>query len=149
VDQPGGMKIGGSGPDDIHFRFARQPGGTSTVTLVFPEVTPEQVKKTQAAGGRGATDPQALAMARMILKDLKISIVMQVAGRIVKTNSPYVEGSRVTLLDMNFGELLADDTILQKLQGVNSLEEAKTVLKGVKGFKFNFDREVSVEFAGK
>jgi len=149
VGQPGGMKVGGSDPEDIHFRFARQPGGSSVVTLVFPEVTPDQVKKAQSAGAKETIDPQALSMARMVLKDLRISIVMQVAGRILKTNSPYVEGPRVTLLDMNFNELLSDETLLQKLQGVESLEQAKTVLKGVKGFKFNFDREISVEFTAR
>ena len=144
-----GMKLGGSGPDDIHFRFARQPGGTSVVTLVFPEVTPDQVKRAQSGETAQAADPQALSMARLILKDLRMSIVLQVAGRIIRTNSPYVQGQRVTLVDMDFNELLADEAILRKLQGIESLEQAKTLFKGVKGFTFNFDREVTVEFAGR
>ncbi len=144
-----GMKMGGSGPDDIHFRFARQPGGTSVVTLVFPEVTPDQVKRAQSGETAKSADPQALSMAKLILKDLRISIALQVAGRIVRTNSPHVQGQRVTLLDMDFNQLLADESILQKLQGIDSLEQAKTLFKGVKGFTFNFDREVTVEFAAR
>ena len=142
-----GVKMGGSGPDEIRFRFSRQPGGTSVVTLVFPEVTPEQVKRAQAGDAAKTVDPQALSMAKLFLKDLRLSIVLQVAGRIIRTNSPYVEGPRVTLLDMDFNELASDETMLQKLQGIDSLEQAKAVLKGVKGFTFTFEREVTVEFA--
>ncbi len=149
VAAQGAMAVGGSAPEDIHFRFARQPGGTSVVTLVFPELTADQVKKVQAAEAKQTIDPQAMSMVRMALKGLRISIVLQVAGRIVKTNSPYVQGSKVTLLEMNFDDLLADETLLAKLQGIDSLEQAKAILKGVKGFKFNFDREVAVEFASR
>jgi len=142
-----GVRMSGSGPEEIHFRFSRQPGGTSVVTLVFPEVTPEQTKRAQPSDATRAPDPQALSMARLILKDLRLSIVLQVAGRIVRTSSPHVQGSRVTLLDMDFNELASDETMLQKLQGIDSLEQAKAVLKGVKGFTFTFEREVTVEFA--
>jgi len=137
-----GVRMSGSGPEEIHFRFSRQPGGTSVVTLVFPEVTPEQTKRAQPSDATRAPDPQALSMARLILKDLRLSIVLQ-----VRTSSPHVQGSRVTLLDMDFNELASDETMLQKLQAVESIEEAKVVLKGVKGFTFSFEREVSVEFA--
>ena len=142
-----GVKMGGSGPDEIRFRFSRQPGGASVVTLVFPEVTPEQVKRAQSGGAAKTVDPQALSVAKLIMKDLRLSIVLQVAGRIIRTNSPHVQGPRVTLLDMDFNELASDATMLQKLQGVDSLEQAKIMLKGVKGFTFNFEREVTVEFA--
>lgn len=142
-----GFRMRGSGPEEIRFRFSRQPGGTSVVTLVFPELAPEQITRAQPGGSARTIDPQALSMARLVLKDLRLSIVLQVAGRIVRTSSPYVQGQRVTLLDMDFNALSSDETMLQRLQAVESIEEAKAILKGVKGFTFNLEREVSVEFA--
>ncbi len=142
-----GVRMRGSGPEEIRFRFSRQPGGTSIVTLVFPDVAPEQTTPAQPGGAARTIDPQALSMARLVLKDLRLSIVLQVAGRIVRTSSPHVQGQRVTLLDMDFNALSSDETMLQKLQAVESIEAAKAILKGVKGFTFNFEREVSVEFA--
>ena len=91
----------------------------------------------------------ALAMAKQMLNGMKISIALQPAGRIVKTNSPFVQGQQVTLLEIDMGQLMADETILQKLQGAASLEDVKAMLKGVKGVKLNPDREVSVEFSAK
>jgi hypothetical protein len=150
----GGMP-GGSGAEDMLFRFAKTPAGTSKVTVVFPEAQIDEARKTRAAAqtqAAKANDPMqaaALAMARQMMNGLKISIVMQPTGRILKTNSPYVEGQRVTLLEMDFGQLMGDEAMLQKLQAAGSLEEMKPLLKGVKGVKINTDKEVSVEFAGR
>jgi hypothetical protein len=71
---------------------------------------------------------------------------VDVLGTIVKTNSPHVQGSRVTLLEMDFKELLANEALLAKVGQPSSIEEAKTLLAGVKGFKVNLDREVTIEF---
>lgn len=143
------VKLGRAEPENILFKFARQPGGSSVVTLVFPEVPAEEARKIeQAPAGRGV-DVQKLDLARMVLKDLRITIEMQVAGRIVRTNSPHVVGSRVTIIDMDFNPLLADPALLKKLEGIESIEQARTALKGVKGFVFSPEREVTVEFVGR
>lgn len=149
----GGAVPGGSGAEDIMFRFAKTPAGTSRVTVVFPEAKIDQARKAAAAKPAAAqADPMqaaALGMAKQMFNGLKISIVMQPAGRIVKTNSPYVQGQQVTLLEMDFGQLMSDDAMLQKLQGTASIEDAKALLKNAKGVKVNLDREVVVEFAGR
>jgi hypothetical protein len=149
----GGMSAKSS-QEEMLFRFAKLPAGTSQVTVVFPERKIEAAKPTPAAKPAKANpaDPMAaagLAMAKQMLNGLRIAIYMQPAGRIVKTNSQYVDGQRVTLLEMDLGELLRDEAMLQKLQGAGSLEEAKSLMKGIKGAKINLDSEVSVEFAGR
>jgi len=83
---------------------------------------------------------------KKMLDGLRIEIALEVAGAIVKTNSPYVQGSKVTLLEMDFAELMTNDAVLGKLANPESIEDAKQMLKGVKGVKVNLDREVSVEF---
>jgi hypothetical protein len=138
-------------PEEMSFRFDKQPSGTSLVTIVFPEpeLEPgeddeEDAEEDDAASE--APDPQQLAMIKQIFGDLKIAINLDVNGEIVETNSPYVEGSRVTLLEMEFAELLSNDQLLNKVAQPKSIEEAKAMLKDVKGFKVNLDREVKVEF---
>jgi hypothetical protein len=143
--------------DNLLFRFAKTPAGNALVTVVFPEAKINEARKAaqaqqgQAPAGKPADPMQAAALAMMkpMLNGLKVSIVLQPAGRIVKTNSPFVQGQQVTLLEMDLGQLLADEAMLQKLQGAGSLEDIKAMLKGVKGAKVNPDREVSVEFASR
>jgi hypothetical protein len=144
-----GMAPPSKSADDVAFLFAKQPGGSSMLTVVFPE--PDLSKKTPAdkegVDKKEKPDPQQLEMAKKMFDGLHISIAVDVApGHIVKTNSPYVEGSRVTLLEMDFSQLMTNDVLLSQIAQPNSVEEAKKLLQGVKGFKVNLDREVKVEF---
>lgn len=135
------------GPEDVLFKFARQPGGSSLVTVVFPE--PDLTKKKpgeEKTGPKAKPDPQQLAMVKKMFDGLRIEIALDVAGHIVKTNSRYVEGSKVTLLEMDFSQLITNDKLLAQVSDPSSIEEAKKLLQGVKGFKVNLDKEVMVEF---
>ena len=142
-----------SGPaEDVLFKFGRQPGGTSLLTIVFPEAKVKKAaeEKISADSDDGEKskemDPAAMAMAKQMFDGLKIGIDLDVKGTIVKTNSAYVQGSRVTLLEMDFSELLKNDALLKHASEPKSIAEAKELLQGVKGFKMNLDPEVLVEF---
>jgi len=136
----------GKAADDVAFTFLRHPGGTSVVTVLFPEPDLSKRKDKDADTESKKPDPTQLAMMKKMLDGLRIEIALEVAGAIVKTNSPYVQGSKVTLLEMDFAELITNDAVLGKLANPESIEDAKQMLKGVKGVKVNLDREVMVEF---
>jgi hypothetical protein len=149
-DMPGASET--SAKEDVLFRFARRPAGTSLLTVVFPEAKFDEArKKAQGKGqddddGPQKVDPAQLEMMKKLFDGLKIAIDVEVLGTIVKTNSPFVQGSKVTLLEMDFAELIANDKLLAQVGEPKSIEEAKRLLKDVKGFKVNLDREVMIEF---
>ena len=149
--QTGGMPGASSskGKEDMLFRFARQPSGTAQLTVVFPEGKLEDARKKATTEGDGTSkslEPAQLEMMKKLFDGLKVAIDVEVLGAIVKTSSPYVEGSRVTLLEMDFNQLLANQQLLSQIGEPGSIEEAKQLLKDVKGFKINLDREVTIEF---
>jgi len=144
-----------SNPQFLTFALAPQ-GADRVLTIGFPE------PKLPAGNGDAAkvtttlpTDPatlQQLAMFKQMLAGAHFNISVQPAGKLVKTNSPYVQGSRVTLLDVDFDQLVKDDAAiakLQALQGVTSIDEARTKLKDVPGLKFPLEKTVTIEFAPK
>ena len=156
---PGSATIGNakpaSNPQVLTFTLAPQ-GADRLLTIGFPE------PKVPGGSGDGApkpatlpTDPAALqqiAMFKQMLAGAHFNISVQPAGRLVKTNSPYVEGGRVTLLDVDFDQLVKDDAAiakLQALQGVQSIDEARTKLKDVPGLKFPMEKTITIEFAPK
>jgi hypothetical protein len=146
-DMPGAS--GSAGKEDVLFRFARQPSGTSQLTVVFPDSKLEQARKdatTDTEGAKKKVDPGQLEMMKKLFDGLKVAIDVDVLGTIVKTNSPYVQGSRVTLLEMDFSQLLANEQLMSQIGEPGSLDEAKQLLKNVKGFKVNLDPEVTIEF---
>jgi hypothetical protein len=147
-DMPGAK----AGAEDVLFKFGKLPAGTSQLTVVFPE--PDFTKKKDKdkdadeddEDEKKTPDAAQLEMMKKIFDGLKVSIDVTVLGNIVKTNSPYVQGSTVTLLEMDFSQVMANNEMLSKLGNPKSLEEAKALLKNVKGFKINLDREVAIEF---
>ncbi len=140
-----------AGAEDVLFKFGKLPAGTSQLTVVFPEPDFSKKKGNDDADEddedeKKTPDAAQMEMMKKIFDGLKVSIDVTVLGNIVKTNSPYVQGSTVTLLEMDFSQVMANDQMLSKLSNPKSLEEAKALLKNVKGFKINLDREVAIEF---
>src|SRR6185436_3467425 len=95
-----------------------------------------------------ATGPEEMAMMKQMFKGMRILMAVDVEGKVVKTNSPYVEANRVTIIDFDFEKLLENPN-LKSLDPIfeGSLDDARKSLKGVKGIKMQLDPEVNVEFA--
>lgn len=83
-----------------------------------------------------------------IFKDLRMSMTLKVNGDITKTNAEYRDGSIITLLDVNFSELLGNAEKLKEFRKVNpqNFEQVKEILKGIPGIKVEFNNPVFVQF---
>ena len=76
-------------------------------------------------------------------------MAIEPAGQLVRTSSPYVNGRRVTLVDVNVDSLLNDDALLPRLQAAHTSDETRTILKNVPGLKVNLDPEITIEFTSQ
>ena len=131
------------------FAFLFKRGATASVlTIQMPDQTPG------AAGafpmpGAGGTDAekaqaaQAMTMMKMMMRGLFVDVALNVDGRIIKSNAPYVEGSRVTLMQIDFDKLLNDDAALMKLQSAKDIKS----LAAVPGLKVVTEPTVTIEFS--
>ena len=61
---------------------------------------------------------------------------------VVKTNAPYVNGSQMTLVQVDFDKLLAADPGLQKLQQTTDPKQ----LKDLPGIKIVTEPTLTIEF---
>ena len=134
----------------IHFTFAKQ-GGSSVLTVMFDEkkaagATAELPSKS---GSIESIDPQMMQMIKTMFNGFKVAVDLEVEGKIVKTNADYVNGSRVTLLEIEMAGLFEDEAKLKELQSKigpgATISEIKPYLKDVKGVKIN-NPTVSIEF---
>ncbi len=133
--------------DPVRFTLT-QSGGTSKLTIAF-------VDKPGGgqAGGKSdvpdLTNPIIMNMLKSMFAGFKLNIDLEVAGAIVKTNAEYVNGPRVTLLEMDMDSLLADEAKLKDLQsklGADaSLSSVKPYLKDIKGIKVD-GPTINIEF---
>jgi hypothetical protein len=135
--------------DPVRFKLARS-GGTSTLSINFidrpsgdkPE-TPTMPKDMDL------TNPMIMNMLKTMFQGFKINIGLEVGGKIVKTNAEYVNGSHITLLDMDVVEVLSNEAALKAMQGKigpgMSFSEMKPLLKDVKGIKID-GPSITVQF---
>jgi hypothetical protein len=139
-------------PLKLRFELDRSTDGTSTLRMRFPNATrpPEPPPAdAPAAAARPDLPPEALAMIRGMFKGARISIAVEVDGAIVTTDGPRRDGSRVTLLGLDFEQLLSDPTKFSALQRMKPGADFATVqraLEGVPGVVIPATPTVTIEF---
>jgi len=138
-------------PVENPVKFSLKRGaGTSVLTVELQDKPASGATQPEMPqGGPDMTDPTVLNMVKSMFEGFKVAIDVQVDGSIVKTNAEYVNGSRVTLLEMDLGQLFEDQEKLKALQGKvgpgASLSQVKPYLRDVKGIKID-GPTVTVEF---
>lgn len=130
----------------MKFNFTQMPGGHSLLTIGMP-VPVMPTADMAPPSSPLQNNPQMMEMMKMFLKGLQVDAAIEV-DRLIKTNSPYVNGSRVTLLSIDFDRVLADPALLEQMQKAKTLADAKAFLKDSKGFKISLEPELTIEFTG-
>ena len=142
------------------FGFSRLPNGNSLLTVLTPplekkeklEEEPEEKENEDSTDPPVSSNPKPDTEAfKKMFEGFRIMSAIDVQGTIVKTTIPYQTGSRLTLLEIDFSQLLGNEAMLKELQALKpkTLEEAKVLLKEVKGIKIPLDSKMLVEFRGK
>jgi hypothetical protein len=137
----GGPKPAGNKKEPILFQFEKGSPSTLTLKMPAPEFKP---KEKQPEG----MEDMAMQMMQQMFKDMRISIAVEVQGTITETNAEYRDGSRVTLMDMDFNKVMANPEKFKALAKANpqSLQEAKTLIKGLDGVRIETAPEVKIKF---
>ncbi len=139
-------------PMEVKFQ---KGSGTSTFTIVLKRkeeaakaVTDEQKAEAAKALEENTADEGQLAQMQQMLKGMKFSLAVEV-GKVVKTNSAYVDGGRVTVFEIDFEGVLKNPAKLKELAKAQpkTLEESRAVLAGIEGIKFPAEQELTIEFS--
>jgi hypothetical protein len=80
--------------------------------------------------------------------DLRIAVSVEVVGKITDTNAAYVDGSVVTLMDMDFGKILSDETAFKKLASsqTQSVREVQELVKAMPGVRLDTQESIKISF---
>lgn len=153
-----GAEDSGDDEDSLKFQFSKE-GKKSTLKVRFFEDMAE-IEETFANSGSEETaeaspeleqmGQEMLEMFKPLLTGLKIGVDVEVVGKLLETNSPYVDGNTVTLFEIDFGKLFEDEEKLKRLNQVGepSLALIKKLLQDIPGMKINLEPEVEISFSG-
>jgi hypothetical protein len=75
-----------------------------------------------------------------------VSIAVEPNGRLVRTNSPFVDGNRVTVLEVDVDRALENQSLIARLRAGRTVDEYWSAIKGVPGLKVTLEREIAIEF---
>jgi hypothetical protein len=83
-----------------------------------------------------------------MMEGMKIDIAVEVEGEIINTNATYVQGSRVTLFQMDFSEMMKNKEGFNefKKNEPKNIEEMKKYLEKLPGIKIEVEKPVTIEF---
>jgi hypothetical protein len=140
---PGGINVRASGlsteGETITFSLTHETNGNAVLHINVPE------PNWFGALGSGAASGQ-INMIKSMLAGARILLAVEPAGALVRTSSPYGDGQRVTLLEVDLDQVLKDETLIARLQAATTPDALKAIVKDAPGLKINFDREITVEF---
>jgi hypothetical protein len=79
---------------------------------------------------------------------MRIVLAIAVQGTITETNAAYASGSLVTLLDMDFATILADEATVKKLAGSQSqsMTATKAMVQSLPGVRIDTQERISIKF---
>jgi hypothetical protein len=145
---PGGVSIKTQGlstdGSTITLALTREANGNVTLHITVPPPA-----LFSGADGQGGINPavfQQLQALRATLAGAHLLLAMEPIGQLVHTSSSYVEGQRVTLLEIDLDRLLADEPFLQRLQAAATRDEVRELVRNAPGLKINLDPEITIEF---
>jgi hypothetical protein len=147
---PGGKFAAAAATNNpIRFALTRQ-GSSSVLTISVDEkIATEATAKAQDAPSLDKIDPSMMQMIKTMFDGFHVAIDLAVDGKIVKTNADYVNGSRITLLEVDMDDVLSDEEKLRALQSKvkpgMSLSDIRPYLKDIKGVKVNHPT-VTIEY---
>lgn len=131
--------------ETVKFEFVK--GSPATLTVKLPQPKDADLPKDRPQVPQGGNDMMG-AMMQQMFKDMKMSLAVQVAGRITQTNAEFKDASRVTLMEMDFNKVLANPEKFKALTQAQpkTIEEAKSLVKGIEGIKAETQPTVTIKF---
>lgn len=136
--------------------FHLQRGTPNTLVVQMPQTSQESAASEIGMAedqfsfdeASSQVNPQMLAMFQNFFKDMRIAMSLDIQGSITGTNATHLNGSEITIMELDFAELLADPSWMTQLQGaqISSLEEAQLLMQDMPGIKVELNDELVIKF---
>ncbi len=124
--------------------------GSSLITLdLLSHMAGAGADAPKTTEGTPEMPKEMMAMLAPMFKDMRVAVALEPQGTLVRTNATHVQGQRITLFDVAFGEIFADPAAVEKLEKLGSnpsMNDIRTTLKGMKGIRINDADKLEVEF---
>lgn len=142
------MDDGDSGAEDDYYTFKFKPGNVAELIINRPEKDDFDEGEDESNENDSNGDNQLNDNILKMMDGMRVKISLEPQGKIVNTNASYVDGSEVTLLDIDFGKLIKNKKKLNMLKEnpPKNIKEMKELVKDIPGMKIEMQKPVSIKF---
>lgn len=129
----------------VNFKFIK--GSPSVLTIIFPEEKMEKEMESEAVEmSDSAMSDQVDKMIEMF-DGMKISFNLFVDGDMQETDASYVDGNKVTIMDIDFAELIKNKDVLMTLEKSNNMTRAgfKEMTASIPGIKLEAKEKIIIK----
>ena len=136
---------------DDYLKFNFTKGNPSTLVVNFPKPQMEEEVKLDSAytpiEDSTFTDEMQQKFVEMF-DGMKIALHFNFEDAIDETDASFVDGSDVTLMQVDFSEILKHKDVLKKLQNSEpkTMEEFREAVGDLEGIKIEFKEQVTIKF---
>lgn len=135
----------------ITFNFSK--GTPSELNITFPLRDFDNISDTESieateTAEADTTDEGMTEMFKRMFDGMRISINVNVNGSISETNASFIEGNKITLMDIDFTNLITNEDAIKKLESKKpeSIEEFREMTKDIDGILIEFNDIIKVRF---
>jgi len=142
--------------EKIHFNFIK--GRTPKLIIIMPhsdeegDADEDAVEETADNDMANSMADAGMGMMKPFLKGMRISVQVELLdGKIKKTNATHVtnyEGKdRITLIEMEFSELLKDEENMKKMSSMSKIKDPKVameIMKDIPGIKVETAEKIEI-----
>ena len=131
--------------DEEYYFFKFIKGDIPEVIIDRPEIEHEfDNDEIEVEGSDDDFNDEFLKM----MDGMRVDIAVEFEGEILETNATHVEGSRVTLLSVDFGELIKNKETLEmmKKSQPDKIEDLEAFVEKIPGMKLELKKPVSIIF---
>ncbi len=134
--------------DLLKFNFTK--GSPSSLVINFPKPLLEDDPDTEETTEFEDSTFNEQAEQKMIemFDGMKMALYFNFKDKIEETDASFVDASKVTLMEIDFSEIIKNKEVFKKFQGAKpeTMEEFKEVVGDIEGIKIEFKEQVTIKF---
>jgi len=135
----------------LNFKFTK--GDPSTLVIVLPNSETQKEDTSTFIEDSSATQDSAMSSEQLqyvmnMFDGMKLSLELTFKDKIKETDASYVNGSDVTLMQIDFSELIKNKQVIEDLNKSKpeSLEKFKEIIGDIPGIKLETKEKITIKF---
>lgn len=132
----------------ITFNFSKSNTSNLKINIPRMDFDENEESETIETTESDSASTEMTEMFKNMFDGMKMSVFLTLNGKVEQTNATYVHDNNITLVEVDFTNILKNDEVVKVLEGKKpqSMEEFRELTKDIEGIRIEFQEQVDVKF---